>query len=348
MTNELHEFMGKMVGDLGAAFNGALVLIGDKLGLYRALATDGPLTSAELARRTGTAERYVREWLSAQAASGYVNYDVAQEKFFMSQEQAMVFADEESPVYLMGGFYTVSSMFHTEPKLVDAFRSGEGVGWGEHHHNLFCGTAKFFRTTYNHFLLQEWIPALDGMQEKLARGGKVADVGCGHGVSTIIMAKAFPDAQFTGFDIHEASILAAREAAREADVENVSFEVGTAKNYPGKDYDLVACFDCLHDMGDPAGAAKHVHETLAKDGRWMIVEPIAGDSLTDNLNPVGRISYAASTMMCTPASLSQEVGLGLGAQAGQARLTEVIKSGGFSEVRRAAETPFNMVLEARP
>lgn len=344
---KLNEFMGKMVGEMGAAFNGALVVLGDKLGLFKALADKGPLSSTELAAATNTSARYVREWASAQAASGYIEYDAAKDKFHMTPEQAMVFADEDSPVYMMGGFYNVSAMFNAEPKLTRAFQSGDGVGWGEHHENLFCGTAKFFRTTYKHYLVQEWIPAIEGAQEKLEQGAKVADVGCGLGTSTIILAQAFPNSQFFGFDIHEESIRLAKEAAREAGVTNVTFEVGTAKEYPGKDYDLVAFFDCLHDMGDPVGAAAHVRETLAADGRWMIVEPIAKDTLAENLNPVGRIYYAASTMICTPASLSQEVALALGAQAGEIRLRDVIISGGFGKVHRATETPFNMVLEAR-
>lgn len=346
---KLNEFMGKMVGDMGATANSALVLIGDKLGLYKALAASGPLSSAELAERTGTAERYVREWLAAQAASSYVEYDAATDRYAMAPEQAMALADADSPVFLAGAFDVLAAMFLDEPKIREAFRTGEGVGWHEHHPCLFSGTERFFRTGYAAHLVQDWIPALDGVVEKLERGGKVADVGCGHGASTILMAQAFPNAQFVGFDYHDASIARAQDAAKEAGVADaVRFELATAQDYPGTGYDFVTFFDCLHDMGDPVGAARHVRETMALDGTWMIVEPYAGDTLTDNLNPVGRLYYAASTMVCTPASLSQEVGLGLGAQAGEARLREVVIQGGFTRFRRATETPFNLILEARP
>ena len=346
---KLNAFLGQMVGDLGAAANAPLMLIGDKLGLYKALAEAGPFSAAGLAERTGTAERFVREWLGAQAAAGYVAYDPATDRYAMAPEQAMVLADEESPVFLAGLFESLYAMMAAEPRIRDAFRTGEGVGWHEHHPCLFSGTERFFRTGYRAHLVREWLPALDGVVAKLERGASVADVGCGHGASTVIMAEAFPNSRFVGFDYHGASIDRAREAAADAGVANrVTFEVAAAKDYPGSGYDLVTFFDCLHDMGDPAGAARHVRETLASDGTWMIVEPFANDALADNLNPVGKLYYAASTMLCTPASLSQEVGLGLGAQAGEARLREVVTGGGFTRFRRATATPFNLILEARP
>jgi SAM-dependent methyltransferase len=346
--SKLEEFMGKMVGDLGAAMGAALVLIGDKLGLYQAMAKMGPVTSEELARATGTAERYVREWLAAQAAARYAEYDPETRRFHLTPEQVMALADQNSPVYLAGAFEVLSSLFHDEPKVTEAFRTGQGVGWHERHQCLFSGTERFFRTSYQAHLVQEWLPSLDGVVAKLETGAKVADVGCGHGASTIIMANAFPKSKFVGFDYHAGSIDRARQAAREADARAATFEVAGAKNFPGKDYDLVTFFDCLHDMGDPAGAASHVRQSLKADGTWMIVEPLAHDDLHENLNPIGRLYYSASTMVCTPASLSQEVGLGLGAQAGEKRLVEVIRAGGFSRIRRATETPFNMILEARP
>jgi len=346
---KLNQFVGRMLGDMGATMNAALILVGDKLGLYKALAAAGPSDAAALAKRTGTAERYVREWLSAQAAAGYLGYDAASGKFRLDAEQAMVFANEASPVFLAGFFQIAAAAFRDEPKITEAFKTGRGVGWHEHDGCLFCGTERFFRTSYNHHLVPSWLPALDGVTDKLARGAAVADIGCGHGASTIVMAKAFPKSRFHGFDYHAPSIEAARQAAAEAGVgERVSFAVAPAKTYPGNSYDLVCFFDCLHDMGDPTGAAAHVKETLAPDGTWMIVEPFAHDRLDANLNPVGAIYYAASTMICTPASLSQEVGLALGAQAGEARLRSVVRDGGFTRFRRAAETPFNLVLEARP
>jgi 2-polyprenyl-3-methyl-5-hydroxy-6-metoxy-1,4-benzoquinol methylase len=337
-----------MVGDLGAAANAPLMLLGDKLGLYRTLAEAGPLSSDDLAGRTGTAERFVREWLAAQAASGYVAYDTTTDAYAMEAEQSAVLADESSPVFLAGLFESLYAMMVAEPKIREAFQSGEGVGWHEHHPCLFSGTERFFRTGYRAFLVQEWLPALDGVVEKLGRGASVADVGCGHGASTIIMAMSFPNSQFVGFDYHDASIARAREAAAEAGLsDRVAFEVATAKDYPGTGFDLVTFFDCLHDMGDPIGAARHVRQTLHPDGSWMIVEPFANDSLAENLNPVGKLYYAASTMLCTPASLSQEVGLGLGAQAGESRLKEVVLEGGFARFRRATATSFNLILEAR-
>jgi SAM-dependent methyltransferase len=344
---KLDAFLGKMVGDLGAVATGALVLLGDRLGLYSAM-RDGPATAAELAKLTGTLERYIREWLSSQAAAGYVEYDDKTDRFSLNPEQAMVFADEDNPAFMGGAFEVLSSLWLDEPKIADAFKSGNGVGWHEHSACLFRGTERFFRAGYYANLVSAWLPALEGVVEKLQRGAAVADVGCGHGASTVLMARAFPNSRFTGFDYHPASIDSARKAAAAAGVSgNTRFEVAPAKSYPGS-YDLVAFFDCLHDMGDPAGAASYVRKTLKTDGTWMIVEPFAHDRLADNLNPVGRVYYAASTMICTPASLSQEVGAGLGAQAGETRIRQVVTSGGFSRFRRAAETPFNMIFEARP
>lgn len=347
-SDRLNAFMGKMITEVGAAMNASLVLLGDKLGLYRALAAKGPMNPAELARATGTKERYVREWLASQAASGYVEYDSASGKFSMLPEQAMALADEDSPVFLGAVGNVIAAAFLDEPKITDAFKSGKGVGWNRRSECLFCGTARFFRTGYMHYLVQEWLPALDGVVDKLKRGAKVADIGCGHGVSTRLMAEAFPNSRFYGFDYHEGSIEAARKAAAEAKLgDRVNFAVHSAKTYPAEGYDLVCFFDCLHDMGDPVGAISHVRQTMAKDGTCMLVEPFAGDRLEDNLNPVGRVYYAASTMICTPASLDQEVGLALGAQAGEARLRKVASEGGLSRFRRAAETPFNLILEAR-
>ncbi|MGC2331788.1 MAG: class I SAM-dependent methyltransferase [Candidatus Acidiferrales bacterium] len=346
---KLHEFVMKGVTEMGAALNAALIVVGDKLGLYKAMAEAGPLTSAELAAKTGTAERYVREWLAAQAAGGFVAYDPAISKYTLPREHAMALADENSPVFLAGAFYLVAACLKDEEKITEAFRTGKGVGWHEHHPCLFVGTERFFRPNYRANLVSQWIPALGDVDAKLKAGARVADVGCGLGTSTILMAEAYPKSTFTGFDYHPESIALAREAAAKAGVsDRVKFEVTRAKDYPGKGYELVTFFDCLHDMGDPAGAAKHVLETLAPNGTWMIVEPFANDKLEDNLNPIGRAFYSASTMLCTPASLSQEVGLALGAQAGEGRLANLLRSAGFTRVRRAAETPFNIVLEARP
>jgi 2-polyprenyl-3-methyl-5-hydroxy-6-metoxy-1,4-benzoquinol methylase len=345
----LEAYMGKLLGDMGAAASGALVIVGDRLGLYRALADKGPSTSAELAEATGTAERYVREWLSAQAAADYVSYDKRSGRFYLSPEQAMVFANEESPTFMAGGFEVLAAVYRDEPKVTEAFRTGKGVGWHEHDACLFRGTERFFRPGYNANLVTNWIPALDGVEQKLAAGASVADIGCGHGASTVLMAKAYPNSRFTGFDYHAPSIERARAAAQEAGVaDRATFEVASAKDFPGRDYDLVTIFDALHDMGDPVGASSHIRETLKPDGTWMLVEPFANDEMADNLNPIGRMFYSASTMICTPASLSQEVGLGLGAQAGEARLRKVVTEAGFSRFRRATETPFNLVFEVRP
>jgi SAM-dependent methyltransferase len=346
---KLEAFMGQAVTDMGAIISAPLFVIGEKLGLYKAMAGAGPLTSQEVAARAGVAERSVREWLRNQAAGGYIAYDAESDRYTLPDEQALALADEDSPFYILGVYELIASLYADEDKILDAFRTGHGMGWHEHDHRLFRGTERFFRPGYRAHLIAEWIPALDGVEEKLERGAKVADVGCGHGASTLIMAEAFPNSQFVGFDYHPASIARARDLAREADLgERVSFAVAAAHDYPGSDYDLVCVFDCLHDMGDPVGASAHVHETLASDGTWMIVEPFAGDTVPENLNPVGRVFYGASTVICTPASLAQDVGLALGAQAGESRLAEVIKEGGFTSVRRATETPFNLVLEARP
>jgi SAM-dependent methyltransferase len=345
---KLQAFIENAVGEASATFNAALVVIGDKLGLYKALAAADGLEPAELAQRTGTAERYVREWLAAQAAGGYVHFDPASGRYSLTPEQAFALADPNGPD-VPGIFCSATAVHRAEEKITEGFRTGRGVGWHEHHPLLFQGTERFFRPGYAANLVQSWIPALDGVKEKLEAGARVADVGCGHGSSTILMARAYPRSTFIGFDYHPPSVERARQAAAEAGVaDRVRFDVGAAKTYPGTDYDFVTFFDCLHDMGDPVGAARHVRESLASDGTWMIVEPFAHDDLADNLNPVGRLFYAASTLICTPASLSQEVGLALGAQAGEARLRQVVESGGFRRFRRAAETPFNLVLEARP
>jgi SAM-dependent methyltransferase len=341
----LEAFMGQFVADCGAAASVPLVIIGDKLGLYKAMAGGEPVTPAELAERTGCRERYIREWLSQQAASGYVSYDPGTSSFRLPPEQDLALTNEDSPVYVLGAFQLLNALVHDEPRIRERFRSGDGMGWHEHHHDLFEGTERFFRPGYLANLVESWLPSLDGVVEKLTEGARVADIGCGHGASTILMAQAFPQSEFVGFDYHPESIDAAR--ARAGDAGNVRFEVAAAKDFDGGPYDLVCVFDALHDMGDPVGAARHVRSQLADDGTWMVVEPFAGDRLEDNLNPVGRVFYAGSTMLCTPASLSQEVGLALGAQAGEARLTEVLHKGGFSSVRRAAETPFNIVLEVR-
>jgi len=344
--NKLNQFIGQMLSDLGGASSIALVRMGEAFGLYKALHAKGPMTSAELAKVAKVNERYLREWLSQQAASNYLAYHAKTRKFSLPPEQAMVFAIEDSPVYMMGGFDVMAALLDNQPKVQTAFKKGGGVAWGDQAGCMFCAVAKFFRPGYHNHLVAEWLPALDGVVEKLKSGAKVADVGCGHGWSTVLMAKAFPRSHFIGYDFHPSSIEEAASHAKSP--KNASFEVGLAKGYPGKDFDLVTCFDCLHDMGDPAGAASHIRQSLKRDGTWMIVEPMAGDRLEQNLNPVGRLYYAGSTMVCLPTSLSQEVGVGLGAQAGEAKLREVITAGGFRSVRRAAETPFNMILEARP
>ena len=347
--DKLMQFVFRAVDEVGATLNSALVVMGDKLGLYRALAGSGGLSPSELAERTGTAERYVREWLNAQAAGGFVEYDPDSGRYELPPEQAVALTDPDSPAYLPGFFQIALGSVLDSPRITEAVRTGEGVGWHEHVHDVHEGCERFFRPGYNANLLSEWLPALDGVVSKLERGGRAADVGCGHGASTILMARAFPNSEFTGYDYHAGSIATARERARDAGLEGrARFESEPAASYSGNDYDLVTMFDCLHDMGDPVGAARHVHGTLSPDGTWMIVEPRAGDRVEDNLNPVGRAFYSFSTLLCTPASLSQEVGLALGAQAGEARIRDVVQAGGFTRFRRVAETPFNLVFEARP
>ncbi|MGD9628764.1 MAG: class I SAM-dependent methyltransferase [Pyrinomonadaceae bacterium] len=347
---KLNQLLGRFVGDLGATMHAGTIVIGEKLGLYKAMATPNErVTAAELAKRTDTNERYIREWLNANAASGYVQYDAENDAYYMTDEQSFVMTNEDNPAYLPGAFVLATSALKAVPKMVDRFKTGDGLGWHEHDPDLFCGTELFFRPGYIANLVNNWIPALDGVEEKLKAGARVADVGCGLGASTIIMAQEFPNSEFIGFDYHDKSIEQARERAKAAGVaERVKFEVAASKAFPGDGYDLVTFFDCLHDMGDPVGAAHHVRQTLKDDGTWMIVEPFANDAVQDNLNPVGRVYYSASTLICTPASRSQEVGLGLGAQAGEGKLREVATQGGFSKFRRATETPFNLVLEARP
>jgi len=345
---KMEAFLGKLVGDLGAAASAALVLLGDRLGIYKAMADGRAVTPEELAEKTQLNARYLREWLSAQAAAGYVDYNRKSKKFKLNPEQCAAFADEGGPGFFAGAFDMLQSMWLDEPKVAAAFKSGKGVGWHEHSACLFRGAERFFRPGYNVHLLSHWIPSLRGVKDKLERGARVADVGCGHGASTILMALAYPKSKFYGYDYHAPSIERAKQMAKEAGVSRrITFEQASAKDFPALDYDLVAFFDCLHDMGDPVGAGRHVHETLADDGSWMIVEPFAHDDLKDNLNPVGRVFYAASTMISTPASLSQDGAMGLGAQAGEARLKKVAKDAGFSKFRRAAQTPFNLVFEAR-
>ena len=344
---KLNEFMGKFVGDLGAVMHAATIVVGDSLGLYKALARK-PATAEQLAKSTQTDARYLREWLSAQAASGYVQYDSATSEFSLSDEQAFALAEEGSPAFIPGAFQMAVAQFKAIPKMTERLRSGSGFGWHEHDASLFHGWERFFRPGYAANLVSSWLPALEGVEAKLKAGACVADVGCGHGASTIIMAQAYPNSQFIGFDYHEPSVMHARETAKKAGLgARARFELASAKSFPGTDYDLVTVFDCLHDMGDPVGASAHVRQSLKKDGTWMIVEPFANDRLEENLNPIGRIYYSASTFICTPASRSQEVGLCLGAQAGEARLRSVVKDGGFSRFRRATATPFNLIFEAR-
>ncbi len=347
--NKLHEFVGKMLGDLGGAFSVPTVRIGLRLGLFDALHEGGPATAAELAGRAGgLTERYVREWALAQAANGFLDYHGPSQQFSLSPEQAMVFTVKDSPVYLAGAFDLVAAMIEGESKVEHSFRTGAGVRWGDSAGCLFCATGAFFRPGYVNNIVQNWLPALDGVDEKLRSGAKVADVGCGVGFSTLLMAEAFPASHFVGYDFHAPSIDEARRHAQaHGKGDRVEFKVATAKEIEETGFDLITVFDCLHDMGDPRGCARHMRHILKDDGTWMIVEPIAADRPEDNLNPVGRLYYNASTMVCVPTSLDQEVGEGLGAQAGERKLTEVIHDGGFTRVRRATEGPFNMVLEAR-
>jgi 2-polyprenyl-3-methyl-5-hydroxy-6-metoxy-1,4-benzoquinol methylase len=345
--SKLMEFVGKAVGDLGSALTATLVNVGDRLGLYKAMAGAGPLSAAELAMRTSTTERYVAEWLAAQAASGYVDYE-GDGRYRLPDEQAEALANDMSPACVLGGFQAMTAAMRAEAKVIEAFRSGGGVGWDEHDPGLFEGTERFFRPGYSANLVSSWIPALEGVDAKLRSGGRVADVGCGHGASTIIMAREYPKSSFVGYDYHESSIDVAHKRAADAGVsDRVSFEAAGAKDYSGAGFDLIGFFDCLHDMGDPVGALVHAREALAPDGTIMLVEPFANDDLNDNLNPIGRVFYSVSTLVCTPASLSQEVGRALGAQAGEGRLGAVAAEAGLSRFRRATETPFNLVFEAR-
>jgi SAM-dependent methyltransferase len=346
--NKLNAFIGQFVNDLGATVHAGMVVIGEKLGLYKALAGQ-PMSSAELAAKTNTNERYVREWLASQAAGRYITYDEENGKFSLNEEQVFTLATEDSPAYLPGAFELALGSLAAVPRITESFRNGAGMGWHEHVDGVFHGCEKFFRPGYAAYLVKSWIPAMSQIKEKLEAGARVADVGCGKGTSSLLMAKAFPKSRFFGFDYHDKSIEAARESAqRDGVADRVTFDVSSAKNFPGHDYDLVTFFDCLHDMGDPVGAAAHVRQSLATDGAWMIVEPFANDELKDNLNPVGRVNYSFSTLLCTPCSRSQEVGLCLGAQAGEMRIREVVTSAGFRHFRRVAETPFNIVYEARP
>jgi 2-polyprenyl-3-methyl-5-hydroxy-6-metoxy-1,4-benzoquinol methylase len=339
----LNTFIGRVLGDLGGAVSVPLVRIGDALGLYTALDRLGTATPEELAAETDCHPRYIREWLSAQAASGYVTHEDG--KFWLSPEQAFVFASPDSPANLIGVFDTAAAMVQNQAKVQAAFKTGRGVAWGDQAGCLFCSVARMFRPGYVNALVQDWLPALDGVVDLLTEGAAVADIGCGHGVSTIVMAQAFPNSTFTGFDFHPGSIAAATAHAAAHGVTNVRFEVGRAQDFPGA-YGFVTCFDCLHDMGDPEAAAAHIRKALESGSSWMVVEPNAGDRLEDNMNPVGRLFYSASTMICVPTSLAQETGAALGAQAGEARIAKLIKAGGFTSVRRATETPLNMVLEA--
>jgi 2-polyprenyl-3-methyl-5-hydroxy-6-metoxy-1,4-benzoquinol methylase len=346
---KLQQFVGQILNDLGGAVSLALVRMGDALGLYKILHQKGPMTAGELAAEAGVNERYLREWASHHAASNYLAYDPATGKFTLPPEQAMVFAVDDSPVNMIGAFDAMVAITGNQEKVQPAFKSGGGVPWGDQSSCLFCAVARFFRPGYQNHLVSQWLPALDGVVARLERGARVADVGCGHGITSMLMAKAFPKSEFIGYDFHPNSIEHARAHAQENGVSgNTRFEVAAAKEYPGQDFDLVTFFDCFHDMGDPAGAAAHVRQSLKPDGSWMIVEPMAGDRLEDNLNPIGRLYYGASTMVCVPTSPSQEVGAALGAQAGEARLREVISAGRFRNIRRATETPFNMILQARP
>jgi SAM-dependent methyltransferase len=348
-TEKLMAFVGRAVDEVGASLNTALVVMGDKLGLYRAMAGAGPLSSTELAERTGTAERYVREWLNAQAAGGYVTYLPETGRYLLPPEQAVALTDDSSPAYLPGFFQIALGSIVDSSRITEVARTGAGIGWHDHVTDVHDGCERFFRPGYNAHLLTEWLPSLDGILTKLNAGANVADVGCGHGASTILMAQAFPASSFSGCDYHQGSIETARRRAASAGLgDRVRFEIAPASSFPGTGYDLVTMFDCLHDMGDPVGAARHVRESLAGNGTWMIVEPAAGDRVEDNLNPIGRAYYGFSTLLCTPCSLSQDVGLALGAQAGEARIKEIVMDAGFSSFARAAETPFNVVFEARP
>jgi SAM-dependent methyltransferase len=344
----LEAFLNRYITDVGAAMAATTILIGDELGLYKAIAEGGPVTAAQLASKLNLSERYVREWLAGQAAGGYIEYDPGSHQFYMTEEQAFALASPQSPIDVAGGFLVAEAMMKAKGKIASAFRTGDGVGWHEHHQVLFEGTERTFRPNYAAHLVSNWIPALHGVQEKLKNGAMVADVGCGLGASTIIMAEAYPNSRFYGFDYHPESVKTARERARTAGVQDrVTFEVASARDYPALGYDLIGFFDALHDMGDPVGAARHTRKALTTDGTWMIVEPFASDRVDGNLHPVGRLYYSASTMLCTPGSLAQDGRAALGAQAGEQRIGEVVRNGGFQHFRRAAETPLNIVFEAR-
>jgi SAM-dependent methyltransferase len=347
---KLNEFIGRAVGEWGAIESALLTFIGDKLGLFKAMAGAGALTPEELAKKTGTHPRIIREWLAAQAAGGFVTYNPGAGSYTLPEEQAFALTNENSPAYIVGFYQIIAGLYKDQEKIIEVFRTGKGLGWGDHHHYLFEGTERFYKPSYVANLTTNWIPALEGVEDKLRRGEgtKVADVGCGHGVSTILMAKAYPNSKIIGFDYHRPSIEWARKEAEKEDLKNITFEVAGSTDYPGDDYDLVAFFDCFHDMGNPAGAAKHVLQTLKKkDGTWMLVEPFANDKEEDNLNPLGRLNYSASTVICVPASLNEN-GPALGAQAGEERIREIVTSAGFSKFRRATQTPFNLIFEERP
>ncbi|CAM3227127.1 class I SAM-dependent methyltransferase [Nocardioides dubius] len=347
--DKLMSFVFRAVEEVGSALNGALVVMGDQLGYYRDLAEHGPSTPEELASRTGTEEHYAREWLNCQAAGSYVEYDAGTGRYLLPPEQAVAFTDTNSPAYLPGLFQIAHGTIRDTPSIVAAARQGSGVGWHEHNADVHVGCERFFAPSYQAHLIGEWLPACEGVTEKLADGARVADVGCGHGASTILMAQAFPEAHFVGSDYHHASIATARERAEEAGVsDQIDFIAEAAQVIDGEGFDLVTTFDCLHDMGDPVGAARHIRGLLKDDGTWMIVEPAAGDEVQDNFNPVGRAYYGFSTLLCTPTSLAQDVGLALGTQAGPARIKEVVMEGGFSRFDLVAQTPFNNVFEVRP
>jgi SAM-dependent methyltransferase len=350
---KLHEFVEKVGNEWGASMGSLLNFVGDRLGLFKAMAEPpgGALTPEELAKKTGTHPRIIKEWLAAQAAGGFVTYNPAAGTYTLPEEQALALTDENSPAYIVGFYQVLAGLYKDQEKIIEAFRTGKGLGWGDHHHYLFEGTERSFKPYYVANITTSWIPALEGVEDKLRRGGvgtKVADVGCGHGVSTILMAKAYPNSQVIGFDYHKPSIERAKKQAEKEDLKNITFEVARSTDYPGDDFDLVTFFDCFHDMGDPFTAAKYVLQTLRKkDGTWMLVEPFANDRLEDNMNPIGRLNYGASTVVCVPASLNEN-GPALGAQAGEQRIREIVTSAGFSKFRRATQTPFNLVFEARP
>ncbi len=346
--HKLNALVERLFGDLSAGYGGVMVSIGDKLGLYKAMAGAGPLSSQEVARRSGCAERYVREWLNSQVAGGYIDYHPAAATYELTPEQTTVLADDSSPVFLPHAWQVVASMWADEPKSRAAIKTGRGMSWGDHDERLFCGVAAFYRNAYSASLVKEWLPALTGVTEKLDRGAMVADIGCGHGHSTVLMAKAYPNSRFWGFDVHEGSITAAQKIAREAGLEDrVTFEVATSNTYPARSYDLICFFDCLHDMGRPIDAVRHAMKALAKDGTLMLIEPFARDRVEENINPIGRLYYAASTTMCCAHAISENGTHVLGAQAGLRQLEDVLKEAGLKSIRKAVETPFNMVLEAR-